>query len=103
MIIWPNHDYYNSQTPDTCAYTIFTPGLFETLFMGKSNGPKLELHPAGAKPDYWEIETKTHELRIYDSGKLEVRMKGWPDFYPVDDSIFGAVANNPPSSGEKEK
>lgn len=71
--------------------------------MGKSNGPTMEMHTVDHKLLYWDIETKTHELRIYDSGKLEVRMKGWPDFYPVDDSIFGVATDNPHPGEEKEK
>lgn len=103
MLIWPNHDYYDSETPHLVAYTIFKPGVTETLFMGHSKGPTLEAFTKDGRLIYWEIETDTHALRIYASGKLMVKMRGWPDFYPVDDSIFGVKTDELPLSKKGDK
>lgn len=91
MKIRSHHEYHEN------AYII---GLesFEVLFLGNGEGPKIEYFK-----DRIDIDTKTHEIRIdIKTGEILVRKNGWPDLYPVDDSIFGVVKDTPPSSVEDD-
>ena len=85
------HPYYEYGT-----FTIQL-GFEEIIFLEKEDGPKIEYSKG-----HYEIDTKTHEIKIdIKTGEILVRKRGWPDFYPVDDSIFG-VTDNPPHAAEKK-